>query len=495
MWKQVEKMFSCGKDPRLNNLDDTYTSFCRSPLHIAVMSGDINFATEILSNRLDLALKQDSNGYTLLHLASVRTSLGMVRLLLKAEPGASMVQDEDRRTPLHLAAMKNHVEIIKELMDEGLPEAIHLRNHRNGETILHFCVKSNTNLKTLKLLVNNILHAAPLQDQNPNPVSINSTDNGGNTILHLAAKMGNMKITNYILLNSSVRIDINVVNNKRLKDLNMLSQAERNDLKFGYIRDYWLYPKILNLSHNTSNGGGKGGQYANVKDFVTALRDIKRSKMEYIYDMAKEGLVLEDFLLSDVSNYSNSGNSSNVGFFPYIILHAGYPILGYTWPTNYMFYLLTNGVAFFVSLTIIYLVICGFMMETSVIQVRILVVLMCISIGCIACGYLSILAAMLPEFYYNVPKVYLALAKIFGVCCLLGVGYFIWSLTWKIVKLRKRMRHRHIGVINYYLKAFFLGIEAKAAGKLILFIAGYSAFRVFAYLYYGDWSDVHPLLF
>ncbi|XP_026400355.1 ankyrin repeat-containing protein BDA1-like [Papaver somniferum] len=191
MWKQLQKMFANEEDSRLNNLDETFTSFCRTPLHIAVISSDIKFATNILLKKPDLALKVDTQGFTPLHLASVRTSTQMVRLLLKARPGACIVQDQDGRTPLHLAAMKNRVKIMKVLMEEGLPEAIHLKNDQNDETILHFCVKTNTNLKTLKLLAD---YLVPAQPPHPDSISINSTDNNDNTILHLAAEMGNMKV-------------------------------------------------------------------------------------------------------------------------------------------------------------------------------------------------------------------------------------------------------------------------------------------------------------
>ncbi|KAI3909162.1 hypothetical protein MKW98_012899 [Papaver atlanticum] len=575
IWKQLTQKIVSSEDSRLDNLDETYTSFCRSPLHIAVMSGDIKFAKRILSKKPDLAFKQDSNGFTPLHLASVRTSLQMVRLLLKDEPGrASAVQDRDGRTPLHLAAMKNRVEIMKLLLEEGLPEAIHKKNNQNGETILHFCVKSNTNLKILKLLVYKLLHA-PLPEKNPNPISINSTDNGGNTILHLAAKMGNMKITNYLLLNSNVRIDIHVVNNKRLKALNMLPQAEMNDLKFGFY-DYHVrhdrrnsktfsksgdhegmkdrvntlmvvatliagiaFQAAMNppggvwqddstvdsgtdpvkfsyyLDHMYDSGSfisggleryidlnlpstlifdstGSQAQYFNIKNFVNALMNMGNTGY---YDMMSKGLMLEDFWFADiVSNYRNrTGNISHVGFFPYLIRYAGYPILAYTYPDNYVIYMVTNGVALLVSLSIIFLVICGFLNETSVTQVRTLVVLMCISVGCIAFGYVSISQAMVPDFYTHV-DMYLIIHIILGVCCVLGVGYFIWTLNWMIVKLRKRTRLHQIGVINY-LKVVFFAIDSYAVGKLSLFIICYVGFRYNGYMYHGSWSHINPLFF
>ncbi|XP_026445287.1 transient receptor potential cation channel subfamily A member 1-like [Papaver somniferum] len=598
MWNQLQNMFSNEKDSRLDNLDETFTSFRRTPLHIAAMSGDVKFASRILSKveGLDLALKQDSNGFTPLHLASVRTSIPMVRLLLEAKSDACIVQDEDGRTPLHLAAMKNQGEVMKVLMEEGLPEAIHLRNHRNGETILHFCVKNNTNLKTLKLLVNKLVHA-PVPEQNPNLISVDSTDNGGNTILHFAAKMGNMKVTNYLLLNSNVRIDINVVNNKGLKALNMLRQGDRNDLQFGFY-DYHVYDKHMNKTLSRKNdlegrkdrvnalmvvatliagiafaaamnppggvwqedskidsgtdpvtfvyyldqmfsssisggldkyitdslqyravsnfsriGEEEVGAYPIIRDYVNTLWNLYFDD-PYYSNMISQGLILEDFMFRDFvsyynystgtgniesfSSYKNSTrNGTRVGFFPYLIRYAGTPILAYTWPDYYVIYMVTNGVALFVSLTIIFLVICGFMIEKSVTQVRVLVVLMCISIGFIATSYLTILAALLPGFFniFNGYYEIFVLQVFFGVCSLLGIiWFFVWT-AWKIAKLRKKMRHHHIGVINY-LKTLFYSMDAKTAGKLCLFIISYCAFRLNGYLYNNfSWSYINPFLY
>lgn len=174
------------KDSRLDNLDVVSTSFCRTPLHIAVMSGDIKFATKILSLKPPLAMTIDSNGFTPLHLASVRTNLQMVKLLVKATPGACVVQYEDGRTPPHLAAIKDRVEIMKLLLEDGMSDAIHIKNDQ--ETILHLCVKSNSAVETLELLVNKLVLLA--QTPLPNSISVNSKDSDDKTILQLSCRNG-----------------------------------------------------------------------------------------------------------------------------------------------------------------------------------------------------------------------------------------------------------------------------------------------------------------
>ncbi|KAI3837844.1 hypothetical protein MKX03_010463 [Papaver bracteatum] len=177
------------RDSSLDNLDTVSSIFCRTPLHKAVMSGDIEFAKNILSLKPDLASKQDNRGWTPLHLASAKANLQMVKLLLKAWSTACIIQDNDGRTPLHLAAMNDRVEIMEALMEKR-PDLVQLKNCQNGESILHFCVKSSSNIETLELLVDKFLFARDLDQK----IIINSKDNNGKTVLQLAAETGKTEV-------------------------------------------------------------------------------------------------------------------------------------------------------------------------------------------------------------------------------------------------------------------------------------------------------------
>ncbi|KAI3833058.1 hypothetical protein MKX03_021336 [Papaver bracteatum] len=547
------------KDPRLNNLNVESTGFCRTPLHVAVISGDIRFAKSILSQSLDLALKQYSRGWTPLHLASAKASLQMVKLLLNSDPSACTIKDEDERTPLHLAVMNNRISIMEVLINKR-PDAIHLRNDENGETILHFCVKSNSSIETLELLVDKLALA---RTSDP---SIIINCNNGKSVLQLAAETGKIEMIQCFLESSNAKIEKDDAN----EALNTLTPSDKNDLEnrfleylvsdqaqhlgrnkkrkvlskngaheglkervntlmvvatliagiafqaamdppggawqddskvdsgtnpvtFAYYLDHMFrsdnldryIEKLLPDYSGFEDGSNKSTRSKNIKQFVRELliQTIGGDNLnKHSSDMAVKGLMLDDVDFSDiVSSYTNSAKSSTGVFFPYLIRYAGYPILAYKYPTNYLIYMVTNAVAFFVSLTIIFLVICGFMNESSVTQVRFLVVLMGISIGCIASGYLSILTAMQPEYCFQTELMFFALYVFFGVCCFMGVLFFLSHLWMMILDLDRG----DVGVIDH-LKEFF---NASAAGKLILFIICYGAFCTTGYIYYGEWSS------
>ncbi|XP_026442283.1 ankyrin repeat-containing protein BDA1-like [Papaver somniferum] len=194
------------------------------------MCGHVSFVKEVLIFKPELALKADSQGLTPLHLASARLHLRLVKVLLEANADACIVQDQDGRTPLHLAVMKGQGKAIKtmKMLIQERPEAIHIRNERN-ETILHFCVKNNGTVQALRLLVEYLAGEKP--GNRDYSISANSKDADGNTILHLAAKAGNMKIVKFLVDSEIVRVDINALNNNGLKALDIIPQTKKNGIR------------------------------------------------------------------------------------------------------------------------------------------------------------------------------------------------------------------------------------------------------------------------
>ncbi|RZC94224.1 hypothetical protein C5167_021473 [Papaver somniferum] len=532
----------CG-DSRLNSLDEVFTSFCRTQLHTAVISGDIKFVKKILSVRSDLALKVDMQGFTPLHLASAGTSLQMVKLLLKAKPEACMFQDKDGKTPLHLAAMKDRVEIMNLLVKER-PNAIHQKNDQNGETILHFCIKSNSSVGTLELLVDKL---ALSRNSDPDIISIDSKDNDGNTILHLAAEMGKIEIVNYLLHSNKIRIDIDALSNLGLKALNMLSQAERNELEIGFHKSFgntkMLANETLSEKKNHKEVNTQSPRKRDNAERVNALLVVATligqiafqaalnppggvwqddSKVDFYDDTVKfsyysyrifgdytssslvsnsqknlpyysndtkgfidslveqianddntvKGLIWNNYTSAIISNYNNSDYNNSAGggnFYPHLIRYAGFPIMAYKYPEIYVLYMLVNTIAFSLSLTIVFAVICGFVHDKSVAQNRILVMLLCISIGCISIGYLEVLWSLTPDFYIEGPA-RVSVSIYFGMLCLCGIVLLVWNVVSRMIKLHKK----HLTAFNYLKELFTM--DASAVGKVALLIIGLFAY-------------------
>ncbi|KAI3893167.1 hypothetical protein MKX03_020192 [Papaver bracteatum] len=209
------------KNPNLP-LNQKFTAYRRTPLHIAAMCGHVKFAEKLCYFNKELAKEIDTHGCTPLHLASARPSLSMVKKLLGANEDVCIVKDEDGRTPIYLAVMEDRYKIIEELIKKK-PEAIHIRYAQN-ETILHLCVKHDS-LKSLKLFLAEDLQPGNAQSTN---IDVNSQDDDGNTILHLAADMKKVECIKFLVESKNSRIDMNVLNKNKIKALHMLTPKQRD---------------------------------------------------------------------------------------------------------------------------------------------------------------------------------------------------------------------------------------------------------------------------
>ncbi|KAI3893109.1 hypothetical protein MKX03_015679 [Papaver bracteatum] len=214
------------EDPLL--LHRVITSFHETPLHIAVISNHVDFAKKILSIIPQLASEVDLQGLcTPLHVASTGTNVEMVNVLLRANPDVCSVINGDGRLPLHLAAIKGRVEIVK-LLIQTRPETARALTDGTG-TILHLCARYNR-LEVLKLLVPMFMQHNSSEDQVV--VSINSPDDDGNTILHLAVARKQIQMIKYLLKDNLMGVAaINIINKNGYSALDILSQNLIRDLK------------------------------------------------------------------------------------------------------------------------------------------------------------------------------------------------------------------------------------------------------------------------
>ncbi|KAI3931185.1 hypothetical protein MKW92_050974, partial [Papaver armeniacum] len=346
-------------------------------------------------------------------------------------------------------------------------------------------------------------------------------------------------IVNYLLLDNKIRIDIDALNNKGQKALNMLSQAERNDLEIGFhnhtkkLANETLSEKkdhkqvnaklskkrdnaervnallvvatligqiafqaalnppggvwqddskvdsdddpvkfsyyFLRMFGSTISGSLESNSPENLPYYSDYTKDFIANLVSLInYDNnTVKGLIWQDYTSSLILDYNNSAGGGN--FFPYLIRYAGFPIMAYKHPDIYLVYMLVNTIAFSLSLTIVFAVICGFVHDKSVAQNRILVMLLCISIGCISIGYLAVIMSLSPDFFIE-GLARFSVSTYFGIFCFCGIVLLVWNFVSRMVKLRKK----HLTAFNYLKELFTM--DASAVGKMALLIIGLFAF-------------------
>ncbi|KAK9131332.1 hypothetical protein Sjap_011819 [Stephania japonica] len=204
----------------INNLSDAITI---NPLHIAAMRGHLDFAKVILKHKPELATKVDSQGFYPLHWASASTNVDMVRELSKAKSSVCLSTDGDGRTPLHVAAMEGRVEVMKELLILEA-RAVQVVMY-GGETILHLCVKHGR-LEALKVL----LEWMKIKSFDDQVVSVNSRDDEGNTVLHIAVAKKQIQVVELLLRNG---VEVNALNRNGFTALDIMLQSPRelNDVQ------------------------------------------------------------------------------------------------------------------------------------------------------------------------------------------------------------------------------------------------------------------------
>ncbi|KAI3987179.1 hypothetical protein MKX01_031663 [Papaver californicum] len=472
-------------NPNLNLHDAKFTSFRRTPLHIAAMLGHVKFAEEILHltqhNEQHSADFKDSQGFTPLHLASVEDDVKMVRLLLNTRVDACTVPDQDGRTPLHLAAMRNNVEVMEMLLLRK-PEAIYQVLVNRKETIFHLCVKHH-NFKALKKLVDYLSRSPSDTITNPKRYFYDGLFTG----------------------NGYIGIEINALNKANHRALQMLAQNEMDDIQMLAQREMrktssdnqWtqervnmlmvvavliagiafqatisppggvfqedseidstfnpvLFTYYLNsvidttmsdhfssylqnlLEQTTATSNITTGKN-NSAHFVKALSDITLNDNSYSYTSpTAPGIVLdEDKWRKIFSDYSRSIVGDAGSFSPYLIRYAGTPILAYTNPISYQVYVNSNAMALLLSISIILLVTTMLILDQPIPHIRFLAALMAISIGCIIIGYMSLFKSMTPPFFRS--NIRYTPFALYAVAWLIGL-FGIFTYTELFNKSRK----------------------------------------------------------
>jgi ankyrin repeat protein len=91
----------------------------RSPLHIAVQSGQLNIVRMLVDMPRFDANAQDCDGNSPLHLAVLHQHTALVELLLGTTGINMELKDHSGQTALHLAVLHEQDEIVRMLLEQG----------------------------------------------------------------------------------------------------------------------------------------------------------------------------------------------------------------------------------------------------------------------------------------------------------------------------------------------------------------------------------------
>lgn len=196
----------------------------QTPLHVACLAGNLNFAAAVVQLRQEFANELNQDGFSPLHIAAACGHIEIVKELLKVDLGLCLIEGKDRRIPLHLAVVKGKVEVIRELVSSSLDSVECMT--AQGETSLHLAVKNNQ-FKAFQVLIHH------LKQVNKEDL-LNSKDFHGNTILHLAVSRKQYEVVDFLLneeVISKEKIELNSLNKSGLTPLGMLLmfQSEAGD--------------------------------------------------------------------------------------------------------------------------------------------------------------------------------------------------------------------------------------------------------------------------
>ncbi|KAM7497918.1 hypothetical protein LguiA_022332 [Lonicera macranthoides] len=201
------------------------TSFKENPLHIAALRGHLDFVRILLIHKRELVNSLDVFRRSPLHLASGGGYTEIVRELIKINPEVCHFHDQDGKIPLHFAVIKEHVDIINVLI-QAKPELLR-KIFDNGETLLHFCIKHNR-IEALKVLVKCL---GDINDR----AFVNTKDDRGNTILHLAVIKKQFQTINYLLSEGGIGGNALTQNGFTALDLLDLYPRDFDTMKIGEI--------------------------------------------------------------------------------------------------------------------------------------------------------------------------------------------------------------------------------------------------------------------
>nr|KYP46898.1 Ankyrin repeat-containing protein At3g12360 family [Cajanus cajan] len=192
--------------------------FGNSPLHAAILERNPDLIEEILKERPELVYLRDEHGGTPLHYAAyVGYDEGFHILLQNSKSDQTALEGNKKgHLPIHLACKKGHIKVVKKFLQHEWPIKLHLLLNQKGQNLLHVAAKNGRSNVVQYLLKNPKI----------NDVTINQTDNDGNTPLHLASMNLFPRVVYFMTGDKRTKVDL--LNNKGLRAQDIVRLAGKN---------------------------------------------------------------------------------------------------------------------------------------------------------------------------------------------------------------------------------------------------------------------------
>uniref|UniRef100_A0A1J3F7F3 Ankyrin repeat-containing protein n=1 Tax=Noccaea caerulescens TaxID=107243 RepID=A0A1J3F7F3_NOCCA len=225
-------------------------------VHSAARGGHVAILEEfLLSGKYDaVSGLRDAFGSTLLHSASSRGQIKVVKYLISKYDSILEVKDSLGNTALHVAAYKGHLAVVETLINESPPLVSVVNN--DGDTFLHMVVSGfaasgfkrlDRQMELLKKLISGAGRSSSVDFSE----IVNVRNGYGRTVIHLAV-MDNYNAVRSDVVDSLLRIhgvDLNAVDSDGMTAVDLLErQTPRTP-----VSD--LLIKRLKSAGGRSNGG------------------------------------------------------------------------------------------------------------------------------------------------------------------------------------------------------------------------------------------------
>ncbi|XP_059441856.1 uncharacterized protein LOC132174181 [Corylus avellana] len=190
--------------------------FVETPLHVAAFAGHTRFASEIMRLKPSFSRKRNEDGFTPVHLALQNNKTEVVRQLLDVDQDLVRAQGKEGVTPLHYVALTGNLVLLAEFLNV-CPKSIKDVTIRR-DTAFHIALKNNK-VDAFNILMkwyektrfNDVLASQNKQDKNVLLSGygnlLNSKDEEGNTLLHIAVSQNQPKVVRRLLNNVGVTIN------------------------------------------------------------------------------------------------------------------------------------------------------------------------------------------------------------------------------------------------------------------------------------------------